>query len=179
MVPGAVDEHLRSAIQTKLDDLVAPLVRHEVVAALATNSDASQTGTALKEAISSALFDRLATTFLTETGEDAHATRPFTATVPTCTIAHLIGAAFGSGNLAPHPECKTIYLPTFDGITGQPTENGPPALADTVAPRGTEIGLGRLVTEKRHPYRSTKRGAPGAHETDSDESTESRADAED
>ena len=126
MVPDAVDAHLRSAIQPTLDELVAPLVRRELVAARAIDSDASPTGTALKGAISSAVADRLATTFPTDTGEDAHATRAFTASVPTFTIADPIGAAPGSGNLAPHPEGKAIYLPTFDGVTGRPTEKGPP-----------------------------------------------------
>ena len=177
-VPDAVDAQLRRAIPPILDELIAPLMRKEVVAALATTGDASPTGTALKGAISSAVADRLATTFPTDAGVSAPTLRDSTAPDPTFVHADPIGAAPGFGNMAPHPEGKPIYLPAFHGATGGPTDNGPPALADTASPRGTENRLGRLATEKREPYRSSRRSAPGAQDTDS-EGTENPSDAED
>ena len=70
--------------------------------------------------------------------------------------------------MAPHPEGKSIYLPPFYGATGGPTDNGPPILADTAGPRGTENCLVRFATEKRQPYRSSRRNAPGAQGFDSE-----------
>lgn len=124
-VPDAVDAHIRNAIQPTLDELVAPLMRREVMAALATDTDALPTGPDLKVTISSSVADRQAKTFSTETKEAAHETRAFTALVPTFSVANLIGAASGPVNMAPHPEAKAIYFPTFHGATGRLTENDP------------------------------------------------------
>ena len=170
-------EHVRSAIPPLLDELLPTLVRREVVTALATVYDESPSGTALKGAISSAVADRLATTFPAEAGVDARAQHDSTAPDFTQTHAEPIGAAPGIGTMAPHPEGKSIYLPPFYGATGGPTDNGPPVLADTTGPRGTENRLGRFATEKRQPYRSSRRSAPGAQGFDS-EGTENSSEEE-
>ena len=114
------------------------------------------------QTITSAVPDRLATTFPSEAGVDSRAQRDSTALEVTLTHAELIGAAPGIGTMAPHSESKPIYLPPFYVATGGPTETGPPVLADTDGPRGTENRLGRFATEKRQPYRSRKRSAPSA-----------------
>ena len=152
-VPALVDAHVRSAIPPLLDELLPVLVQREVETALATVDEQSPSGTALKGAISSAVANRLATTFPTGVGVDARAQRDSTAPDPTLTHAEPIGAAPGIGTTAPHPEAKSIYLPPFYGATGGPTENGPPVLADTAGTSGTENRLGRFATEKRQPYR--------------------------
>ena len=74
-VPDIVDGHVRSAIPPLLDELLPALVRNEVVASLATVDDESPSDTALKGAISSAVSDRLATTFPADVGVDARAAR--------------------------------------------------------------------------------------------------------
>ena len=150
--PAVVDEHVRNAIPPLLDGLRSTLVRREVVTALATVDDESSSGRALKGAISSAVADRLATTFPAETGVDASAQRDSTAPEFTQTHAGPIGAAPGMGTMDLHSQGKSIYLPPISGPTGGPTENGPPVLADTAGPRGTENRLGRFATEKRQPY---------------------------
>lgn len=98
------------------------------------------------------MANSLSKTFLTETGEDSHATHAFTASVPNFDIAYQIGAASGTGNIATHPEVKAIYISNFHGATVRPTGNGPSALSDTVDSRGTENSLGRVATEKRQLY---------------------------
>ena len=124
------------------------------------------------------MANRLATTFPTGAGVDARAQRDLTAPDSTLTHAEPIGAAPGIGTMAPHPEGKSIYLPPFCGATGGPTDNGPPVLADTAGPCGTENRLGRFATEKRQPYRSSRRSAPGAQGYTS-EGTETPSEAED
>ena len=161
-IPALVDEHVRSAIPPLLDELLPTLVRREVVTALATVDDESPSGTALKGAISSAVANRLATTFPAEAGIDARAQRNSTAPDFTQMHAEPIGAAPGIGTMAPHTEGTSIYLAPFCGATGGPTDNCPPVLADTAGPRGTENCLGRFATENRQPYRSSRRSAPGA-----------------
>ena len=61
------------------------------------------------------------------------------------------GAALGTGTIALHPECKSIYLPPFYGATGGSTENGPPVLADTAGPAGqkTAWGASRQKSDNR------------------------------
>ena len=71
-VPAPVDAHVRSAIPPLLDELLPVLVQRVVATALAT-VDESPSGTALKGAISSAVANRLATTFPTGAGVDARA----------------------------------------------------------------------------------------------------------
>ena len=167
-VPALADEHVRSAIPLLLDELLPALVRREVVTALATADDEYPSGTALKGAISSAVADRLATTFPAEAGVDARAQRDSTAPDLTQTHAEAISAAPGIGTMAPHLKGKSIYLPPFYSATGGPTDNSPPVLADTAGPRGTKNRLGRFATEKRQLYRSRRRSAPGAQGFDSE-----------
>ena len=62
-VPALVDEHVRSAIPPLLDELLLAQVQHEVVTVLTTVDEESPSGTALKGSISSAVANRLATTF--------------------------------------------------------------------------------------------------------------------
>ena len=161
-VPALVGEHVRSAIPPLLDELLPTLVWLEVVTALATVDDESLSGTALKGAISSAVANRLATNFPAEAEVDARAQRDSTASDFTQTNAEPIGVAPGISKMAPHPEGKSIYLPTLYGAIGGPTENTHPTLADTAGPRGTENLLGRFATEKRQPGRSSRRNTPGA-----------------
>ena len=161
-VPALADEHVRSAIPPLSDELLPTLVQCEVLKVLATVEKESPSGTALKGAISSAVADRLATTLSAEAGVDACAQRNSTAPDFMQTHAEPIGAAPGIGTMAPHPEGKSIYIPPIYSATRRPTENGPLVLADTAGPRGTENRLGRLATEKRQPYRSSRRSAPGA-----------------
>ena len=161
-VPTLLDEHVRSAILPLLEELLSTLVPREVVTDLATVDDESPSSTAVKRAISSAVADRLATTFPAEAGVDVRAQRHSTAPNFTQTHAEPIGATPRIGTMAPRPEGKSIYLPPFYGATGGPTENGPPVLSDAAGPRGTENRLGRFATEKRQPYRSSRRSAPGS-----------------
>ena len=145
---------------------------------LTTVDEPSPSGTALKGAISSAVAHPLATTFTAEAVVDAGAQRDSPALEFTQTHAEPIGAAPGIGTRAPHPECKSIFLPPCHGATGGPTNSGPPVLADTAGPRGTENRLGRFATEKRQPYQSSRRSAPGAHGY-TWEGTENPSEAED
>ena len=161
-VPALVDEHVRSAIPPLLDELLPAQVQREVVTALTTVDEESPSGTALKGAISSAVANRLATTFPAEAGVDARAQRDSTPLEFTRKHAEPIGAAPGIVTMAPHPDCKSIYLPPFYGAKGGPIYNGPPVLADTAGPHWTENRLGRFSTEKRQLYRSSRRSAPGA-----------------
>ena len=147
-VPALVNKRVCSAIPPPLGELLPTLVRREVVTALATVDDKSPSGTALKGAISSAVADRLPTAFLAEAGVDPRAQHDSTAPDFTQTQAELIGAAPEIGTMAPHSEGKSIYLPPFYGATGGPTENGPPVLANTAGPRGTENRLGSFASEK-------------------------------
>ena len=163
-----MNEHVRSAIPPLLDELIPTLVRSEVATALATVDDESPSGTALKGAIGSAVADRLVKTFPAEAGVDARAQRDSTAPDFTQTHAEPIGAAPGIGTMAPHPEGKAIYLPPCYGATGGLTDNGPPVLADTAGPRGTENRLGRFATEKRQLYQLSRRSAPEAEGFDSE-----------
>ena len=176
-VPALVDAHVRSAIPPLLDELLPVLVQREVATALATVDEESSSGTALKGAISSAVANRLATTFHTGAGVDARAQRDSSAPDSTLKHAEPIGAAPGIGTMAPHPEGKSIYLPPFYGATGGPTDNGPPVLADTAVPRGTENRLRRFAIEKPQPYQSSRRSAPGAQGYTS-EGTETPSEAE-
>ena len=141
-VPALVDEHVRNAIPPLLDELLPTPIRREVVTALATVDDESPSGTALKGASSSAVANRLPTALPAETGVDARAPRDSTAPDFAQTHAEPIGAAPGIVTMAPHPEGKSISLPPFYGATGGPTENGPPVLADTAGPGGTETAWG-------------------------------------
>ena len=150
---------------------VPTLVRRAVVAALAIEDEESHSGTALKGAISSAVADRLATTFPAEAGVDAPALRDSTASFSSFTRAETICAVLEIGTMPAHPDGKPIYLPPFYGATGGPTENGPSALADTASPYGTENRLGGLETEKRELNRSSRGSAPGA-QGDHSEGTE-------
>ena len=170
-------EHVHNAIPPLLNELLPSLVRREVMTALSTVDDEPPSGTPLKEAIRSAVAGRLATTFLAEAGVDARAQRASTAPDFTQTHAEPIGAAPGIGTIAPHPEGKSIYLPPLYGATGGPTENGPPVLADTAGPCGTENRLGCFATETRQLYRSSRRSAPGTQGFDSD-GTETRSEEE-
>ena len=173
-----VDAHVRSAIPPLLDELVPTLVRREVVAALPTEDDESPPGTALKGPNSSAVADRLATTFSAEAVVNAVAVFHSTAPVSTFTHAEPIGAVPGIGTMAPHREGKPTLFPSLYGATGWPIENGPPALADTSSPRGTENRLERLEPEKQEPYRSRKRSALVAQGYNS-EGTENPSEDED
>ena len=161
-VPDIVDAHVRSAIPPLLDEFLPSLVRREVVTALATVDNESLFGTALKGSISSAVADRLATTFPAEAGVDARTQRDSTAPEFTLTHAEPIGAASGIDTMAPHPECRPIYLPPFYRATAGPAEIGPPVLADMADTRGTENRLGRFETEIGELCRSSRRSAPGA-----------------
>ena len=161
-MPALVDEHVRSAIPPLLDELLPTLVRREVLTALATVDDESPSGAALKGAISSAVANRLTTTFPAEAGVDERAQRDSTAPAVTQTHAEPIGAVPGIGTMACHPEGRPIYLRPLYGAIGGPTKNGPPTLADTAGPRETEKRLGRFATEKRQTHRSSRRSAPGA-----------------
>lgn len=133
-----MDSHLRCAIPPLLDELVAPLVRQEVVAALATEGDASTAGMALKGANSFAVAYRLVTNFSSNARISAPTLRKYTAPFSTFAHADSIGAAPGIDRMAPHSEGNSVYLLSNYGATGGPTENFPPELADTVSPRGTE-----------------------------------------
>ena len=178
MVPAPVDEHVRSAIPLLLDKLLPTLVRREVMTALATMDYESPSGTALKGAISSAVADRLVTTFPAQAGVDKRAQRDSTAPDFPQTHADPIGAALGNSTMGPHPEDKSIYFPPIYGATGGPTESGRHVLADTAGACGTETRLGRFATEKRQPYRSSRRSASGAQGYTS-EGTEIHSEAED
>ena len=100
-VTAIVDEYVRSAIPLLLVELLPALVRREVVTAFATVDEESPSGMAAKGAVSSAVADRLATTFHAKTGVDARVQRDSTALEFTKTHAELIGAAPGIGTLAP------------------------------------------------------------------------------
>ena len=118
------------------------------MAALATEGGASPSGTALKETISSAVADRLATKFPTEAGIDEPTPRDSTAPVATFKQAESISAVPRIGIMAPHREDKPIYLPRFMARQEGPHTMALPHSTLRQAPRGTENRLGRLATEK-------------------------------
>ena len=74
-VPELMDEHVRSAILPLLDELLTAHVRRDMVTVLATADEEFPSGTALNGAISSAVADRLDTTFPAGAGVDTRAAR--------------------------------------------------------------------------------------------------------
>ena len=157
-VPRLVAERADTPLQAPLDEKVSPLVRDEVMAALAAEEDESPTASALKGAISSAVAILLATTFTTEPGGAVPPPAPRREPVPDSSfnIADPIGAVPGMDRMDPHPEGRAIYLPTVHGATGGTTENVLPILAGTGDPRGTDNRLGLHETENRDPYRLSR-----------------------
>ena len=115
-----------------------PLVRDEVVAALAAEEDGSPTALALKGSISSAVAIRLATILRTETGGKVPPPAPRGETVPCSSFnfADPIGVVPGIDTMDPHPEGRAIYLPAVHGATRGPQEMSSPYSPVRVAPAG-------------------------------------------
>ena len=176
-VPALLDEHVHSAIPSLLDELLPILVRREVVTALATVDYESPSGTALNGAISSAVAIVWPRPFPPKQGS----MRARSATQPLRILRKRT-----LNRSAPHPGSVqwplTGRVGPFTSHRYMVPQEGPqkmaPVLADTAGPRGTENRLGRFVTEKRQPYRSNRRSAPGAQGYTS-EGTENPSEEED
>ena len=137
-------EHADTTLQALLDEKIAPLVRDEVVAALAAKEDESSTALALKGPISSAVAIRLATKFTTETGGAVPPPAPRYEPIPDSifNIPDPIGAVPGMDRMDPQPEGRAIYLPTVHGATGRTAENILPIRPVRAIPAGQTTARG-------------------------------------
>lgn len=180
VVPGAKETHLRSAIHPKLNELVSPAGRARWWQRSHPTAEYHRQEHFSKEIKPSPwpiVWPRRLQSRWEKTGAPRTLLPIWFLRLPS-----LIRTAPdpGPGNLAPHGKGKVIYLPIFHGATGGPTENGP-ALADTVsfALHGKEYRVGRVATEGRQLYWSSRKRSLSAHEPDSDEGTERPADEDD
>ena len=150
-VPALVDAHVRSAIPLLLDKLLPVLVQCEVATALATVDEESPSGTAVKGAISSAVANRLGTTFPTGAGVDARAQRDSNAPDSTLTHAEPIGAAPGIGTMAPHPGVSPFTSHHFMVLQEGPQTMALPYSPIQLAPAGqkTAWGASRQKSDSR------------------------------
>ena len=174
-VPALVEEHVRSAIPPVSDKLPPALVQREVATALAAVDEESPSGTALKEAISSAVSDRLATTFPAEAWVDACAQRDSTAPGFTQTHAEPIGAAPGIGTMAPHPEGwpLTWRVGIFNSHNFMVLQEGPQKMAllyspIRLAPAGQKTAWGASRQKSDSRISRAEETHPGALGFDSE-----------
>ena len=123
-VSALMDEQVRSAIPPPLDELLHAPAQREVMTTLTTLDEESPSGTALKGSISSAVANRLATTFPAEAGVDASAQRDSTALEFMQTHTEPIGAAMDA-------TCDTV-LP--QGSITPPMITAKDAIRNTVMP---------------------------------------------
>lgn len=166
-MPEVLCGYLSRAIPLLLDILVALLVIHEVVAALATGADASPTVRAPKGAICSATADCLANTFHIEARVNAFTLRDFTALLSK--FAMLIRSA---SHLGSETWPLTRIISPFTAHRFMVLEEGPqtmnlPHLPIRSASAGQKNRVERLATETREPYQPRGGSAPLAEDINS------------
>ena len=130
--------HADTALQALLDEKIAPIVRDEVVAALAAKEDESPTALALEGAIGSAVAIRLATKFTTETGGAVPPPAPRREPVPdsSINIAYPLGAIPGIDRMDPHPEAEASSCQPFTVLQGGPQKMSSPYSPVRATPAG-------------------------------------------